>query len=241
MLTQVGRSSIALQNDLGKCSGRATDGSPQASFGLWRTCSGHGTRAHGHMQTRCDMACVCDVNSFGGGPSWQPRPLPIVALAGCRSEERQQSSRPFGAAENFRGQLGWLDRQLTPYCQDPNPLHWIQAGNNPRPRQPRPRRLELRPGRISESLCLGLADRPPQPKLASCPATPHTTPHHTSTRSAVVGARDGQDDSIKGEQAITGRPLPSPSPCPRTHPSQQMRQVPGSRTKLTPPPSSSPV
>lgn len=47
---------------------------------------------------RCDMACVCDVNSFGGGPSWDPglcRSLPL------QKRDSVVESESVGRAESF--------------------------------------------------------------------------------------------------------------------------------------------
>lgn len=99
-------SSSLLQNGLGKCSGRATDGSQQA-FWDWANFSVRTwDKAHAMAHAaRCDMACVCDVNSFGGGPSWDPclcRSLPLQ-----KRDKRQASSRrPLGAGGEFSSARG---------------------------------------------------------------------------------------------------------------------------------------
>lgn len=79
-----------LQNGLRKSSGRATDGSSKLDCDLCADMDMD--KAHAHAD-RCTWH-VCDVNSFGGGPSWN-QGLPIITSA-------QET------AENFDGFEGGL-------------------------------------------------------------------------------------------------------------------------------------
>lgn len=59
---------------------------------------------HMHMApaARCDMACVCDVNSFGGGPSWDPglcRSLPLQKRDRVESSVWSAGGEFWGAQE----------------------------------------------------------------------------------------------------------------------------------------------
>lgn len=243
----VSQSSLsALQNDLGKCSGRATDGS-QASFGLanpsrtWNK----GTWAHAD-QMRHGMCVRRQL-------IWRRPELGTQTSADrcpCRREERQRSTRPLGAAENFRGQLdGWMPMgregdkvhgvlgylQLTTHLAQRSLAARDAGSPRPRPRQHGPAAFELGPGRISESLW-ALADRPPQPKLASCQATPHhtTTPHQYEERGR------GGKRRIKMIQLKVSRSSPAPLPDPADRLVTADATIPGTRTILTPPPSPSP-
>lgn len=159
---------------------------------------------------RCDMACVCDVNSFGGGPSWDPG---LADRCPCRRETERDRRRVvvrWGRAENFRAhedanEKGWnlmytvyqvdaLTRSQA-YCLLTSAAHLLVAARGtgtPSPRrqaQARPilqpcrrRRLSSGPGRISEGRPINPRN-PRQTKQSRCVKQQHhTTPNQYEER-----------------------------------------------------------
>lgn len=81
---------------------------------------------------RCDMACVCDVNSFGGGPSWDPG---LADRCPCR---RETVVVRWGRAENFRAHEDANEK-------GGNLLHTVRSSPS--------RRLDSEPSLLLTSAC----------------------------------------------------------------------------------------